>query len=301
MVPPHDTERMQTSMTAMDGPRLHKMDVSPPTFDGVIDGIKLNSFLFQFESYFQQKGYRLDRDDHLLPRELNQCVRKNALVWYERYMTDDMTSKLWSVMKSEMIQEFREPNFQAKVRNQLLQLKQIGAYHGYVNKFRELQRVVGLDELTAINVFVNGLTNAQMKIAIQRKQPTTLTAAVQEGFLEWELQEKPATSRQRVDDDGGFAKKQTSGKQKRSNAKADHRRNNSGEPSRRTTAAPGTLCSHCGRGVHKLEDCWVLHPEKKPRQVQRKQQLHNRIFALLESLDLGDEHNRASNGDGQSN
>ncbi|OWY92522.1 hypothetical protein PHMEG_00038438 [Phytophthora megakarya] len=125
-----------------NGLRLRKMDVSPPTFDGLIDGIKLNSFIFQFESYFQQKGYNLTQHDHLLPHELNQCVCKNALVWYERYMTDDMTTKLWSIMKGEMVREFREPNFQAK-----------------------------------------------MRIAIQRKQPMTLTAAVQEGFLEWELQD----------------------------------------------------------------------------------------------------------------
>ncbi|KAF4027758.1 Retrotransposon gag protein [Phytophthora infestans] len=166
------------------------MDVSPPSFEGQIEGIKINSFLFRFESYFQKKGYNLALHDHLLPRELNQCVRKTALVWYERYMTDDTTTKLWSVMKSEMIREFREPNFQAKVRNQLLRLKQTGAYHGYVNKLWELHRVVELDELTAINIFVTGLTNTKVRLAIQRKQPTTLTAAAQEGFLKWELQEK---------------------------------------------------------------------------------------------------------------
>ncbi|OWZ12342.1 hypothetical protein PHMEG_00014515 [Phytophthora megakarya] len=150
-----------SSATMMNGLRLRKMDVSPPTFDGLIDGIKLNSFIFQFESYFQQKGYNLTQHDHLLPHELNQC---DELVWYERYMTDDITSKLWSIMNGEMVREFR---------------------------FREFQRVVGLNELTAINVFVNGLRSAQMRIAIQRKQPMTLTAAVQEGFLEWELQDKP--------------------------------------------------------------------------------------------------------------
>ncbi|KAE8910419.1 hypothetical protein PF003_g5007 [Phytophthora fragariae] len=207
MMTPVDAERVYTSTNAMDVPRLRKMDVSPPTFEGAIDGIKLNSFLFQFESYFHQKGYSLAQHDHILPRELNQCVRKNALIWYERYMTDDMTTKLWGVMKSEMIREFREPNFQAKVRNQLLKIKQIGAYDGYVNKFRELQRVVGLDELTAINVFVNGLTNNQMKVAIQRKQPTTLTAAVHEGFLEWELQDEPAANNQYSNDHGGSGKK----------------------------------------------------------------------------------------------
>ncbi|KAE8890136.1 hypothetical protein PF003_g25813 [Phytophthora fragariae] len=243
----------------MDVPRLRKMDVSPPTFEGAIDGIKLNSFLFQFESYFQQKGYSLAQHDHILPRELNQCVRKNALIWYERYMTDDMTTKLWGVMK------------------------------------------MGLDELTAINVFVNGLTNNQMKVAIQRKQPTTLTAAVHEGFLEWELQDKPAANNQYSNDYGGSGKKPNGGKQKRSSEKVDHRGKNSGENPRRTTTTPGTLCSHCSHGVHQAEDCWVLHPEKKPHNLQRKQQLHSKIYALLESLDFADEQNRSSNSDDQLN
>jgi hypothetical protein len=106
-------------------------------FDGLIDGIKLNSFLFQFESYFQQKGYNLAVHDHLLPLEMNQCVRKNAVLWYERYMTNAGSVKLWGAMKGEMVREFREPNFQAKVRNRLLSLKQTGPYQGYVSKFRE--------------------------------------------------------------------------------------------------------------------------------------------------------------------
>ncbi|KAE9160585.1 hypothetical protein PF005_g31584 [Phytophthora fragariae] len=74
MMTPVDAERAYTSTNAMDVPRLRKMDVSPPTFEGAIDGIKLNSFLFQFESYFQQKGYCLAQHDHILPRELNLCV-----------------------------------------------------------------------------------------------------------------------------------------------------------------------------------------------------------------------------------
>jgi hypothetical protein len=118
-------------------PHLRKMDVNSPIFDGLIDGIKLNSFLFQFESYFQQKGYNLAVHDHLLPLEMNQCVRKNAVLWYERYMTNAGSVKLWSAMKGEMVREFREPNFQAKVRNRLLSLKQTGPYQGYVSKFRE--------------------------------------------------------------------------------------------------------------------------------------------------------------------
>ncbi|KAE8995752.1 hypothetical protein PR001_g16846 [Phytophthora rubi] len=53
MMTPVDAERAYTSTNAIDVPRLRKMAVSLPTFDGAIDWIKLNSFLFRFESYFQ--------------------------------------------------------------------------------------------------------------------------------------------------------------------------------------------------------------------------------------------------------
>ncbi|OWY97930.1 hypothetical protein PHMEG_00031422 [Phytophthora megakarya] len=45
-----------------------------------------------------------------------------------------MTLKLWNIMKGEMLREFRELTFQAKVRSQLLKIKLIRAYHGCVNK-----------------------------------------------------------------------------------------------------------------------------------------------------------------------
>ncbi|OWY96342.1 hypothetical protein PHMEG_00033412 [Phytophthora megakarya] len=71
-----------------------------------------------------------------------------------------MTLKLWNIMKGEMLREFRQLTLQAKVL---------------------------ITYLTAINVLVNELTNAQMRIVLQRKQPMTLTAVVQEGVLEWDL------------------------------------------------------------------------------------------------------------------
>ncbi|OWZ11800.1 hypothetical protein PHMEG_00015127 [Phytophthora megakarya] len=48
---------------SLSGLNLRNMDTKPPTFVGDIDGIKLNSFFFQFESYFCQKGYDLIHHD----------------------------------------------------------------------------------------------------------------------------------------------------------------------------------------------------------------------------------------------
>ncbi|ETP09851.1 hypothetical protein F441_14355, partial [Phytophthora nicotianae CJ01A1] len=127
----------------------------------------------------------------------------------------------------------------AKVRNQLLKLKQTGAYHGYVNKFRELQRVVELDELTAINIFVNGLTDMQVRLAIQRKQPTTLTAAVQEGFLEWELQEKTPATNQKSNSSGASGHKPNNGKPNRNNGKGSNHSSAAGDSLSRTAFPAG--------------------------------------------------------------
>ncbi|KAG1703569.1 hypothetical protein DVH05_007513, partial [Phytophthora capsici] len=62
------------------------MDSKHPSFDGDIDGVKLNSFIFQFESYVTFKGYDLELDGTIVGLALGQCVRKSAATWYEPYM-----------------------------------------------------------------------------------------------------------------------------------------------------------------------------------------------------------------------
>ncbi|OWZ10876.1 LOW QUALITY PROTEIN: hypothetical protein PHMEG_00016188 [Phytophthora megakarya] len=156
-------------------PKLRKMDVKPLNLWEIL---MLNSFIFQFESYFRQKGYDLLRHDEFLYLELNQCVQKNALVWYERYMTDEATTKLWSAMKLEMLVEFMEPNFEEKVRNRLLTIKQTGGYIGYVVKFRELNGIVQIDDGTAMNLFLKGLSDMERKREILREKPNDLKSAI---------------------------------------------------------------------------------------------------------------------------
>ncbi|GMF46603.1 unnamed protein product [Phytophthora fragariaefolia] len=290
MTTPVTTQAVPANMVSTT-PRLRKMDVNPPIFDGLIDGIKLNSFIFQFESYFKQNGYNIAQHDHLLIDELNQCVRKKALTWHQRYMMDTSTVKLWSAVKSDMMREFRAPNFDDKIRNQLLTIRQTRGYHGYVSKFRELQRVVRLDELTAVNLFVNVLSNAEMKKAIQRKQPASLTAAVDAGFLELEVLDKSnaATPLQnRIVSERKARAGNT--KQARGGVTPKANRNSTG-PRSQSNKPASSLCPHCQKGVHDVDDCWVLHPEKKPPNLQQKQKLQQ-IHAMLEALMVGYEQTK---------
>ncbi|POM67248.1 Hypothetical protein PHPALM_16797 [Phytophthora palmivora] len=63
-------------------------------FEGDINGVKLNSFLFQFESYFTFKGYYRVADDAVVGRKLGYS----------------MTANTWSAMKVSMEKNFKEPN-----------------------------------------------------------------------------------------------------------------------------------------------------------------------------------------------
>ncbi|GMG14582.1 unnamed protein product [Phytophthora fragariaefolia] len=269
---------------------LCKIVVKPPIFVGEIDGIKLNSFVFQFESYFRQKGYDLVLNDDKLADELNQCVQKNALVWYEGYMTDETSDKRWSAMKLAMSVEFMEPNFQEKIRNRLLTLKQTGGYTGYVGKFRELNRIAQVDSLTAMNLFLNGLSDVTMKREILRKKPRDLNAAIQEGFLEWELKEKttsykPSEAKPKGKRGGG----NYSPAQSTDSAPPAARRSGNGARASNNTAKADKNCSFCGRGPHRVEDCWFKHPEKRP---DTNNNLNKKIFAMLERMVVTENQSR---------
>ncbi|GMG17060.1 unnamed protein product [Phytophthora fragariaefolia] len=84
-VPSASSRQHQDVEMAAATRQLRKMETKPPTFEGDIDGVKLNIFIFQFESYFTFKGYDLAVDDTVVGLELGQCARKNATTWYETF------------------------------------------------------------------------------------------------------------------------------------------------------------------------------------------------------------------------
>ncbi|GMF67209.1 unnamed protein product [Phytophthora fragariaefolia] len=141
------------------------METKPPTFE----------------------GYDLAVDDKVVGLELGQYVRKNAATWYETYMTSSMTTKTWSAMKVSTEKNFKEPNFQQKLRNELLNFNQRRSCHGYVAKFQEKLRLVLLGPVFAMEIFLKGLKNTNLRKHILRKQPTTLEDVIAEGFSEVEL------------------------------------------------------------------------------------------------------------------
>ncbi|OWZ09876.1 hypothetical protein PHMEG_00017347 [Phytophthora megakarya] len=160
------------------------MDSKPPTFDGDIDGVMFNSFLFQFESYFTFKWFDLELDGVTVGQELGQCVRKSAITWYEAFMQRPDTPKTWTAMKYALEKNFKEPNFQQKFRSALLNIKQRGSYHGYVAKFQEQLRLAPLEPIFAKEVFLKGLTSASLRKQILRKNPASLEEAIAECFAE---------------------------------------------------------------------------------------------------------------------
>lgn len=279
-------------MTVPNNRKWRKMDTKPPTFDGDIDGQKLKSFVFHFESYFTFKGYDLEDDDADLARELVQCVRKNAATWYETYMLNATTVKTWSAMKSAMDKCFKEPNFQQKMRNDLLNFKQRGNFQGYVAKFQEKLRQVPIDPEFAKEIFLQGLKSSNLRKQILRKKPTTLEDVIEEGFREVELdrleESKPAASNEKETHE-----QQAKGK---SAAKGNNRNANSASNNRSSGKAK---CPHCEKGYHSPDNCWVKYPEKRPQSLRKagssdKTDYKAKYYALVDKI-IVDANNDSAN------
>ncbi|KUF86833.1 hypothetical protein AM588_10002362 [Phytophthora nicotianae] len=203
-------------------------------------------------------------------------------------MTDTSTSKTWSAANAAMKVEFMEQNFTDRIRNRLLTIKQTSGYTGYVGKFRELNRVAQVDVLTAMDVFLNGLSDVNMKREIIRKKPANLDVAIQEGFVEWNLKEKTnsvgksSKGKGKGKGDGNFSSLQVSFPKN-----AARKSNDNGKRPPRVTMK----YSFCKRGYHKVEDCWVKFPDKRPKSpaTSHSNGLDKKIYALLERLVLSDD------------
>ncbi|OWZ14176.1 LOW QUALITY PROTEIN: hypothetical protein PHMEG_00012384 [Phytophthora megakarya] len=156
------------------------MDSYPPVFIGDINGIKFNSFVFQFETYFRQKDY-----DLLAHGDFLALVQKNALVWF---MIDETTINLWTVLKIAMNVELVGRLF-GKIRNKLLAIEQAGGWVHRLWKFKELNRVVQVDALTGVNLFLNECLIPKLSEPSYEKNEWIST---QEGVLKWELRDKAA-------------------------------------------------------------------------------------------------------------
>ncbi|OWY91690.1 hypothetical protein PHMEG_00039628 [Phytophthora megakarya] len=230
------------------------MDTKPPLFEGEISGVKLNSFMFQFETYFSFKGYDIQLDDVELGRELAQCVKKSGATWYETYMTSPVTAKTWTAMKISLEKNFKEPNFQQKLRNELLNFKQRGSYQGYVAKFQEKLRLVPIDPVFAKEIFLKGLNSNNLRKQILRKKLETLEDVIAEGFSEVELERLEETKSVATND------KEAPGKTTK--VKAGRTSNKFAKTSSFTGK---TKCPHCDKGYHSADNCWVKYPEKRPK------------------------------------
>eukprot|EP00644_Phytophthora_capsici_P019089 jgi/Phyca11/133171/e_gw1.347.4.1 len=76
------------------------------------------------------------------------------------------------------------------MRTTLLNIKQRGSYHGYVAKFQEQLRLVPLEPTFAKEIFLKGLTSANLRKQILRKNPPTLEEVIAEENRQ-NLQNKP--------------------------------------------------------------------------------------------------------------
>lgn len=183
------------------------------------------------------------------------------------------------------------------MRNELLNFRQSGTYQGYVAKFQEKLRLVPMDPAFAKELFLKGLSNNNLRKQILQKKPMTLEDVISEGFNEVELE--------RMDETESSTPTQgtkTHGKSKSSFSAPQHKIAKTSSYMR-GDGRKKTKCSHCQRGYHNEDDCWVKNPDKRPNFLQNKfgkaansakTDYKAKYYALIDKLIVDDEDTSTS-------
>ena len=103
-----------------------------------------------------------------------------ALQWFVNLKAQQQGPASWADFKQKLLKNFQPVNNQELLRQQLFRLRQDRSVHEYIQSFRVLTgHIEGMDELTQVMLFINGLTN-NYGMYVCSKHPKTVNDAVLE-------------------------------------------------------------------------------------------------------------------------
>ena len=103
-----------------------------------------------------------------------------ALQWFVNLKAKQQRPASWTDFKQQLLKHFQPANNQELLRQQLFRLRQDRSVHEYIQSFRVLTgQIEGMDELTQVMLFVNGLTN-NYGMYVRSKHPKTVNDAILE-------------------------------------------------------------------------------------------------------------------------
>ncbi|KAG7379747.1 hypothetical protein PHYPSEUDO_008216 [Phytophthora pseudosyringae] len=159
-------------------------------------------------------------------------------------------------MKVSMEKNFKEPNFQQKLKSEVWNFNQRGYYQNYVVKFQEKLHLVPLDPVVAEKILLKGLTSSNLRKQTLRKKSETLDDVIAEGFSEVELE--------RLEEDKPDLEKQPPTPASQTKGKFILKNKASYGATSNDVSGGRKKCHHCDKGFHHPDTCWTKYPEKRP-------------------------------------
>ena len=103
-----------------------------------------------------------------------------AAQWFVNLKSNQQRPSSWTELKDKMLAEFQPADFQENLRYKLLQLQQKRSISEYIHSFEKIvSQIQGLDELTQVTFFVNGLS-PNVSLHVRSKHPQSLADAIRE-------------------------------------------------------------------------------------------------------------------------
>ncbi len=227
-----------------------------PVYKG--DTLKLDEFFHSIERYYTLRGIDIKVPDH--DTWLGEAIREHLEGPALKYYSDTNDSKIvkpsWSQVKIQLKERFAVEDQASKDRQNLIKIRQgSSSLETYINKFLELNtrasRECELPEKWQIELFTMGLESTDVTAHVKLKHDVKLTKVIQSA------READAVYTMRKLTPKGDKQPQQPKKDK--NGKKDKTQKN--EVAETTNKAK---CPKHPHAKHGPEDCWVLHPEKKP-------------------------------------
>jgi hypothetical protein len=244
------------------------MKTDLPTYDGVVDGDKLDGWIDRLESYFDIYGY----DDSRRLAIARLKLASHALVWWNAHLrTYGSRGLTWEAFKVLLKEQFYPVGYDEKRWQNWLFLKQADkGVQDYTTEFRRqaLGLGISLNNAETLRKYLAGLRD-ELRKEVTLIPITNISEACKRAVVFEDLNRGRRggnnPNKQQAKGSGG-AKGGSSG-----GSKGGDKGNGSGGGTNNSSKGKGdkkksnVTCTHCSKTGHTHAKCWKLHPELAPK------------------------------------
>ena len=245
-----------------------------PIYKG--DSLQLDEFFHSIERYYILRGVDISKTEN--NRWLGEAIREHlegsALKYYSDTNDNSSQKPTWIEVKDQLKKRFTVEDQASKDRQELMKIRQGNlSLEKFINKFLELNtrtaRESELPEKWQIELFIMGLDNTNVTAHVKLQHDEKLTKVIQSA------READAIYNSRKD----YTKEKAS----------NPRKNTKEYKQKGKEFIKKKNCPKHPNAKHGPDDCWTLHPEKKPSNTTGNLKQQNNAAQAEETTPRGDD------------